>query len=142
MNLERIEKILEKHEGKRKYPYRCTAGKLTIGIGRNLDDMGLSDTEIYFLLGNDIKRAVADLKTVLGDEIYRDLSDVRQEALVNMIFNLGRPTFEKFQNMIRAIKQGNHYKASREMLKSNWAKQVGQRAQEISKAYRNNKWEV
>ena len=35
--LERIKKQLVRHEGLRLKPYRCTAGKLTIGYGRNLD---------------------------------------------------------------------------------------------------------
>lgn len=142
MDLERLEKALEKHEGKRQYPYRCSADKLTIGIGRNLEDIGITTTEAYFLLGNDIKRAVADLRVVLGSKMFDDLSEVRQEALVNMMFNLGRTRFEKFTKMIKAIKNDSHYKASREMLDSKWAKQVGQRADDIATAYRDNKWQI
>ena len=28
------------HEGSRSHPYRCTSGKLTIGVGRNIEDRG------------------------------------------------------------------------------------------------------
>lgn len=34
--MDRIKEQLVRHEGLRLRPYRCTAGKLTIGIGRNL----------------------------------------------------------------------------------------------------------
>ena len=43
-------------------PYRDTVGKLTIGVGRNLDDVGITDAEARFLLENDIARTVADLE--------------------------------------------------------------------------------
>ena len=38
------------HEGLRLKPYRCTAGKLTIGVGRNLETKGLSEEEALFYL--------------------------------------------------------------------------------------------
>jgi lysozyme len=63
--LERIQEQLVRHEGLRLKPYRCTAGKLTIGIGRNLDDRGISQKEAYAMLERDIK----DCKQWLIDEI-------------------------------------------------------------------------
>ena len=52
--MNRIKAQLVKHEGFRLKPYRCTAGKLTIGIGRNLDDRGISQKEDYAILERDI----------------------------------------------------------------------------------------
>ncbi len=40
--MNRIKAQLVRHEGLKLKPYRCTAGKLTIGIGRNLDNCGIS----------------------------------------------------------------------------------------------------
>ena len=37
--------LLRRHEGFRPLPYKCTAGKWTIGYGRNLSDNGISDVE-------------------------------------------------------------------------------------------------
>ena len=54
--LNRIKAQLVRHEGMRLKPYRCTAGKLTIGIGRNLDDRGISQKEAYVLLEYDCQR--------------------------------------------------------------------------------------
>ena len=42
--------LLEGHEGRRAFPYRDSVGKLTIGVGRNLSDRGLSEGEIDQLL--------------------------------------------------------------------------------------------
>ena len=42
MDTGRLTSALRRDEGCVLNPYRCTAGKLTIGIGRNLDDVGIS----------------------------------------------------------------------------------------------------
>ncbi|MDP2172765.1 MAG: hypothetical protein Q8J62_03235 [Candidatus Cloacimonadaceae bacterium] len=86
--LERIKEQLLRHEGLRLKPYRCTAGKLTIGIGRNLKDCGISQTEAYVLLENDIQNCE---KQILDEipEIYNALDEVRKSVLLNMCFNLG-----------------------------------------------------
>ena len=46
---------LKKEEGFRAKVYKCTAGKNTIGFGRNLDDNGITYEEAEYLLKNDIK---------------------------------------------------------------------------------------
>jgi lysozyme len=53
--------LLVKHEGIRNKPYEDSVGVLTIGVGRNLDDVGLSHDEIYYLLKNDIRRCEKEL---------------------------------------------------------------------------------
>ncbi len=57
--MNRIKAQLIRHKGLKLKPYRCTAGKLTIGVGRNLDDCGISQTEAYVLLENDIQSKVS-----------------------------------------------------------------------------------
>lgn len=37
-----LQEQLIRDEGVRKFPYKDTVGKTTIGVGRNLDDVGLS----------------------------------------------------------------------------------------------------
>ncbi len=80
--LERIKEQLVRHEGLRLKPYRCTAGKQIIGIGRNLDDRGISQKEAYAMLERDI----ADCEQWLIDEIpevYNKLDEVRKSVLLN-----------------------------------------------------------
>ena len=137
MNIGRLKKILIRYEGFRSKPYRDIKGKLTIGIGRNLDDVGISKDEAFYMLQNDIDRAINVLDEIIPEWV--DLDDVRQEVMINMAFNLGYKlkTFKKF---LLNIKEKNFEKASEEMLNSLWAKQVGKRADELAYAMRYGKY--
>lgn len=134
MNLERLYARLTLDEGKRQKPYRCSEGKLTIGVGRNLDDRGLTDSEIALLLENDVALAAADCRRLFYQ--FDDLDDVRQEVLVNMAFNLGYERLSGFKKLRAAVRARNWPAASREMLDSKWARQVGPRADRLAQAMR------
>ena len=121
---------LERHEGLRLKPYRDTAGKLTIGYGRNLEDVGVSRDECDLMLDNDIDMIEGQLKTV---NEYQALDPVRQTVLVNMGFNMGFYGLMKFKKMWFAIERQDWEDASCEMLDSKWARQVGYRARELAK---------
>jgi lysozyme len=122
---------LRRHEGERLKPYRCTAGKLTIGVGRNLDDRGITAEESAYLLSNDIDRVWTELRVRLP--WMAGLNDVRQRVLLDMAFNLGIDGLLKFRNTLATIEAGNYQKAGEMMLDSLWAKQVGMRAQRLSR---------
>ena len=124
-----IKEFLIKHEGLRLKPYTCPAGKLTIGVGRNIEDNGISEDEAMILLENDIKRCEAELVDVFT-EFYTYPENV-QIALIDMIFNLGKPRFLKFKKMIQAIKDKDFLKASKEARNSRWCGQVGSRCDDI-----------
>ncbi len=126
---------IRRDEGVRRRPYRDTVGKLTIGVGRNLDDLGLSDDEIDHLLINDISRSVADLDRALP--WWRTLSPARRRVMVNMAFNLGITKLLGFTNTLRAIRRGDYAAAARGMLASKWAGQVGARARRLAEMMRN-----
>jgi len=126
---------LIRHEGLRLKPYRDTVGKLTIGVGRNLDDVGISEAEAFYLLENDIKRTRKELHERLP--WISNLSPTRQDVLVNMAFNMGVGGVLKFKKMLANLEQGRWYDASREMLDSKWAQQVGERAVELAEKMRN-----
>ena len=136
--LERIKEQLVRHEGLRLKPYRCTAGKLTIGIGRNLDDCGISQTEAYVLLENDIQNCERQLVDEIPD-IYNTLDEVRKSVLLNMCFNLGIKGLLGFNNTLAYIGAGDWERAANGMLASKWAKQVGMRAIELSEMMRKGK---
>ena len=121
--------MLQRHEGLRLKPYKCTAGKVSIGYGRNLDDMGISEVEAMVLLRHDIERCYDELSVFSW---FADLDQVRQEALVNMLFNLGLPTFLEFKKTLKFVAEGKYSQAAEEMLRSKWADQVGDRAKELA----------
>lgn len=124
---------LIKHEGFKLYPYRCTSGKLTIGIGRNLQDKGITKSEALFLFYNDLNECIADCTKIFGKEVWDNLSSAQQLVLVDMRFNLGPTRIRDFKNTISLIKAGHFDKASVEMLNSLWAKQVPARAKELAR---------
>ena len=137
---------LERDEGFREKTYRCTAGKLSIGIGRNLDDVGIRPAETaklgitkasvikngitldqaYGLLESD----VADCERALDRSFpwWRKMTDNRQRVILNMCFNMGIRVLSQFKNTLRAMETGQYEVAAAGMGKSLWAKQVGRRA--------------
>ena len=50
------------HEGLELKPYQCTADKTTIGVGRNLSDVGITEEEAKFLLLNDLQRIQKEIE--------------------------------------------------------------------------------
>lgn len=130
MNIDILIKELTKDEGVRLMPYRDTVGKLTIGIGRNLDDVGISLAEANAMLANDINRVTQQLdKSILW---WRTMSENRQRVLCNMAFNLGIASLLKFHDTLQNMKLGNYKEAAAGMRSSLWYRQVGARAERLA----------
>ena len=126
---------LVRDEGLRLEPYRCTAGALTIGVGRNLDGNGISKDEAMYLLDNDIESVFDCLDRNVP--WWVGLPEGAKLALANMCFNLGWPRLARFQKMLAAMKSKDFETAADEALDSRWARQVGDRSQRISKLIRS-----
>ncbi|MBU9593449.1 glycoside hydrolase family protein [Burkholderia multivorans] len=125
---------LSRDEGRRLKPYVDTVGKTTIGVGRNLTDVGITDAECDLLLSNDIDRTVAWLDRNLP--WWRQLDAVRQRVIVNMAFNMGGSLLT-FTNTLSAMKRGDYASAADGMLNSLWARQVGARATRLANMMRS-----
>jgi lysozyme len=108
------------HEGERLKPYIDTVGNVTIGIGRNLTDKGISSDEAFLLLDHDIDECIRDLTTFAW---FSALDDVRQRVIVDVRFNVGASGFRGFQKMIHALAIDDLATASSELLASVAAKQ-------------------
>ncbi len=146
------------HEGLRLRPYKCPANKWTIGVGRNLEDVGLSkdeqrrllgtfglnrkevidallirgisEEEALFLLDNDIKKCVNDVEKFPWFEF---LDPVRQKVIVDMRFNLGLAGLKGFRKMIGHLEVGAYSNAAEEMKDSKWYWEVGNRSRRLVK---------
>jgi lysozyme len=131
-----LEIQLIKHEGMRLLPYHCTAGKLTIGVGRNLEESGISRDEAVLLLRNDIER----FATALDKRFpwFRSLSEIRQRALIDMSF-MGMGKVLEFKRMLAALEAFDYATAAAEMLASKWASQVGTRARTLATLLRDDR---
>lgn len=139
MDYTQMELDLIRDEGLRLRTYRCTAGHLTIGVGHKLtprDRVGEGDTisleAAGLYLSRDIATAMGTAATVFGRDRFEGMTDARQRAVVNMIFNLGSTKFGGFARMITAIKSRQWDDAARECLDSAYARQVGDRAKRVA----------
>lgn len=133
-----LEDQLIRDEDLRLKPYKDSVGKLTIGVGRNLDDVGISRQEAMNLLANDIEHASAQLRTQLPWTI--SLDEVRRGALINMTFNMGIGGLMQFKKFLTACSMADWETAAAEMLDSEWSKQVGPRAHRLSVQIETGVW--
>lgn len=143
------------HEGLVLTPYKCTAGYLTIGVGRNLETNPLTSDELkacgdwkhgitrsaaMFLLKNDMIKTENECAKKIP--FWNHLDDERQYALFDMAFNLGIDGLLKFKKMLYEMSIGNYRGAAKECLNSKYAQQTGKRAKRISKLIETAKWEI
>lgn len=135
--LDRCREQLLAHEGLRLRPYRCSAGKLTIGVGRNLDDRGISRDEAMLMLEHDLAAVVAELDTRVA--WWAGLATARQAVLVDMCFQLGLTGLLRFERFLAAAREGRHADAEREMLASRWATQAPVRARRLAEQWRTGR---
>ena len=136
--MNRLTKQLIRDEGLKLKPYTDTVGKLTIGVGRNLEDNGISEAEAIHMLQNDINTSERELSRYSW---FMQLDPIRRDAIINMHFNLGLPRLLTFRSMIAALDDGNYTKAANEALDSKWAQQVGERATRIAKQIKTGEYQ-
>ena len=137
---EQLREMLRRHEGVRNFVYMCSEGYETIGVGRNIADsgLGLSDDEVDYLLDNDIKR----VREELNDEYYwfGALNDARQEAMIDISFNLGQTRLRGFKKALDAMSTEDFDRAADEFMDSKWSEQVGNRATEVTEMIRTGEY--
>ena len=129
MDHKKLKKMLIEHEGIKYAPYKCTAGKTTIGIGHNLDDKGVSKAVVNMMYEEDAAEVEADLKAIFDD--FDTLPDQIQLVLADMRFQLGYRGFRSFKRMINAVKNRNWPTMFIQMKNSNWHSQTPKRANDL-----------
>jgi len=134
-----LEEQLIRDEGLKLKVYVDTVGKRTIGVGRNLDDKGISEQEAKNLLWHDIGDCEGQVNQFLP--WATDLDEVRYAVLINMCFNLGVNGLLGFKNALEAMRLEDWPKAAAEMLDSKWADQVGNRAIRLAKQMETGNWQ-
>lgn len=143
-----LREMLERHEGRRKRVYKCTAGKNTIGVGHNIDAKGLPDDIDAFLEANGyitdemIDRLYEmDISDAITDAIrlypaLKSFSEPRIFALIDFVFNVGYKTASTFKNTNKAINEERWDDAADGLLASKYARQVGRRARDVAEMLR------
>ena len=135
--MSKLTDLLIKHEGLRLRPYQCTAGKTTIGVGRNLTDNGITEKEALMMLNRDINVCVQELGHY---EWFETLNPARRDAIIDLYFCVGGPSFSKFRKLMWAISTEDWESAGAEVLDSKFARQTGNRAIELAEMMRTGKY--
>ena len=132
--------MVKRHEGVKSHVYKCTQGFETIGVGRNISEsgLGLSEDEVEYLLANDLKRCHEELQDAYY--WYGGLNQTRRDAMVDMCFNLGITRLRGFVNALEAMSREQFDIAADEFMDSRWAKQVGNRAVEVTEMIRTGEY--
>lgn len=136
---DKVTRMLTQDEARRNYPYDDATGKaifgrgkVSIGVGRNLEATPLSDLIIDIILLEDVAKAEAGARKIVGSTFFDRISENRKLAIINLVFNLGEGGFRAFQNTIAAIKKEDWLGASKRILESKYATQVKERAKRVS----------
>jgi len=142
---------MREHEGSRPYAYKDTKGNPTIGIGFNLADK--DNKKILAGMGYNVNDVIAG-KVRLTEPVIQELYTTSiakatkdaakwvpnldeqpesvQKAIIDMSFNLGASKLAGFVKTREALINKDYKEASKQMLDSDWAKQVGKRAKNLS----------
>lgn len=126
-------------EGCRLKAYRCSEGFLTIGYGWNIDanptykgkKVPLEITQKFAeeLLTHSLGVAQASLLAALP--WVSSMTQARQDALTNMVFQMGIKGLLKFKNSLGFVQIQQYRKAAENFMKSLWAKQTPKRAKRV-----------
>lgn len=130
---DQLRAMLIRQEGLRLRLYKDSVGKLTIGVGCNIEDEGITEAAAYFILDEKIQKCRAEAQTL---PVFNGLDPVRQDVIIDMLFNLGLPRLQGFKQMLAALGTGDWNEAAIQMRDSKWAMQVGNRAIELAQMIR------
>ncbi len=128
---EKIKRWLINEEGYKRLPYDDTTGhpiklktgKLTVGIGRNLEAKPLSEAVIDLMLQEDIQEATQGCLKIYGADVFERLNENQQLSLISMCFQMGIMGLGGFKKANAEVKLGNFEKAAEYFAQSKWAHQ-------------------
>ncbi len=124
MTDDEIKESIKKEEGLRLNIYCDSLGNLTVGYGHllrvgSIIPQFVADALFEF----DYDRACKDYET-----LKLELDSVRRGVIIDMIFNLGIGGVKRFTKMLAHLKNKNWIQAAYELMESQYAKQVPERA--------------
>jgi len=129
---QRIRKVLILEEGNRRFAYddgtgkllHASVGKLTIGIGHNLQENGLSEAARDFILREDVEICLFDAYKIFGQDRFDSFPEERRTAVISLLFQLGHTKFIKFTPTIALMEEGKWEEAADRLENTLWATQL------------------
>jgi len=115
---------------------------IIVGYNYNISKKGISKEAASIIIEKEIGLKRKEFNKFSW---FTELDQVRQDAVLNMAFNLGTTGFFKFKNFISYLEVKDFDRASDELLynsnggKSIYHRQVGKRAREIAKQIKKGK---
>jgi GH24 family phage-related lysozyme (muramidase) len=146
-------------EGCKNCTYKDTTGNTTVGIGFNMDTPSarriwdeadipesfdsvkagtqlLSQESIWALLNMSVANCKQDLHSIFPS--FDTYPIYVQLALINLCFNLGKPTFSTFTTFLSRIRLSNFKGAAQDLALTKWATQVPNRAMRVCALLNND----
>jgi lysozyme len=120
------------HEGLRLMPYEDGAGKLTIGVGHNLTDRGITHAQAMALLDDDIADTVSSVFAAFPWTATIPAAPMR--VLLDVAFNAGTRGLGKFVKLLAAVEAGDYQTAAAEVVNSHLAPARAQRLAALLRA--------
>lgn len=140
--IETLERRIRRHEGFVHVPKPDAKGMYVIGYGHDITPdqaqdyaNGISETDAESLLEQDITKAEAALASDLPWAL--NLSQIKQDVLVEMIFQMGVDGLMTFHNLLFNARQGNDAAVAQSMLNSLWHSQTPTRCEELASLWVN-----
>ena len=132
-----LREMLVRHEGLRKKAYKCSKGKWTIGIGHNIDANPLpADMKLYLAehgeLSDELIDRLFEADVAIAERGCRILypgfdsfSENRRNALIDLMFNMGLGSLQKFHVTNSLINKGDWSRAADNLKLSLYYRQLG-----------------
>lgn len=138
LDKERLQQDLLHDEDLRLQPYKDSLGFWTIGVGHLIDSRrggGITRKQAFMILSDDIDAKLRVLDIMWPT--WRDFPEPVQRAIANMVFQMGVTEVMSFNNMRRALEEGNWEEAANHGLDSLWARQTPKRAKRVTDLIRS-----
>lgn len=138
MSLEGLKIRIKVHEGFRDTVYEDSLGKATIGYGHLVtykdkfeEGKKYPKETLEQLFEDDFQNAVDQADYFIkANEL--EICDTARQVLIEMTFQLGIGTLNKFKNMTKALQEKDYKTAGDEMINSRWYKQTKERCQKLA----------
>ncbi len=138
MNEDRLKYTIRRFEGYSEKVYADSMGYPTCGYGHMDKNMiigqSVSPSVCEMFYRSDSLAAINIAREAVGVDCFNDLDEGRMINLIQLAYNLSHRLYG-FKHTIAAIQNGDWQEAANQIMNSDWAGQVGHRANETADCF-------